>query len=305
MSGVIAILGGSGASYALRQVATDVGTSPSTTRITLGSVQNSVRVFCDLYSPSEPFFYLYFTRNGGTTVKVKLFPWSARILSASPGDAFAFSTADGRSVTIAPVTVPTTLESSFPVTGTALADSGTPPYWSPSAAHVTLLNNSSAFRLPDTSSSTLVFISEYDPRSKTWTPPRWVRTQSGRATTVRCTYKQIALATRDGSTLSIAAPTGATIGGVSTRMVNPYLPAVTGTSRPVTNATTLLAAIAASVAGDEIVLAAGTYTLSQTVTTASFTANNGVGRPSRLRGDYHSRRYRRSNRCCVDRRRRG
>lgn len=276
--GLISGQGGGGEvseNFALRSLATDTGTTPTTTRITLGATQNAVRVFTDLSAAAEPFFYLYAKRNADAAQKIKIYPWSARILSGAAGDTFAFSTADGRTLSMAAMTVPGALESAFPETGTANADNGCPPYWTPSAAHVTLAAAGSAFQLADTSTSELVFIREYD--GSNWTPTRWVRKQSGRATTVRCTYQQIALATRNGATLSIAAPTGAVIGGTSADMVNPHLPAVTGTVHAADTVAEFKTAIAAAVAGDAIELATGSYALDVTISHLSFVANHGVG----------------------------
>lgn len=265
--------GGGAENFAVQSVVTETGTTPSVTAVTLGATQNAVRVFADLVAAAEPFFYLYVKRNSDSVQKVKIYAWSARIFSGAAGDAFAFSTSDGRTLSMAAQAVPAVLESSFPVTGTANADNGCPPYWAPAAAHITLAAAGSAFQLADTSTGEIVFIREFD--GTQWTPTRWVRKQSGRATSIRCTYQQIAVATLDGATLSIAAPTGAVIGGTSTGMVNTFLPTVTGTTRNVTDVATLKTAIAAAVAGDEIVLATGTYALDVAITEISFTLNNG------------------------------
>lgn len=236
--------------------------------------QNAVRVFSDLAAVSEPFFYLYAQRNSDAVQKIKIYPWSARIFASAVGDTWAFGTSDGRTLTMTAMAHPVALETSFPITGTANADNGCPPYWAPSAVHVTLSASGSAFQLADTSTNELVFIREFDGVS--WTPTRWVRKQSGRATTVRCTYLQVALATLDGATLSIAAPPGTTIGGTSHLVTNPFMPVATGTTRNVTNVATFKTAIAAAVAGDEIVLAAGTYAMDIPISNSTFVANNTV-----------------------------
>ncbi len=94
-------------SIILQTVITQASTTPSLVKITLGNAQNGVRVFSGDQSVSEDSFYLYVSRNGGAVSKVKMFRWMGRILVGSQGDIFAFGTSDGRSLTMAPVTVPT------------------------------------------------------------------------------------------------------------------------------------------------------------------------------------------------------
>lgn len=273
--------GGGAGNPALQSVGTDTGTTPSATRITLGSSQNAVRVFADLVAASEPFFYLYVKRNSDSVQKVKIYAWSARIFSGAAGDTFAFSTADGRTLSMAAMTVPAVLETAIVMTPTPNSDRGVPPYWSPSIARVTLASAGSMFWLMDDSTSNVVFIKEFD--GTNWTPPRWVRRQAGRNTAVRCTYRQIALATLDGSSLSIGLSSfsDSVSGAAAGAMTNPFMPVATGATHNVTNAATLQSAIALAVAGDEIVLATGTYTLTAAIGTTSFTANHLVN-PGRV-----------------------
>ncbi|WP_376704670.1 hypothetical protein RQ479_07965 [Mesorhizobium sp. ISC25] len=265
----------------LLSVVTETSTTPTTARIRLGRQRTGIRIWAGEQAVSETHFFVYVSRNGGAPKKLKLYRWSGRILTGAPGDEFAFGTADGRTLIMSVMNPPTTLETSFPVTGTANADQAGPPFWSPPAAHVILASPDSAFKLVDDGTSKIVFIKERDPASGQWSPTRFVRTQAGRDTAVRCTYREIALATYTGSTLSIAAADGpkvAMIGGTKTVMHNPFMLTATGTTRNVTDVATFKAAMAAAVAGDEIVLAAGTYALDIPVIDSTFAANDATAR---------------------------
>jgi len=262
----------------LQDIVTDASATPTTTAITLGTGQNAVRVFTGNSTYSERYFDLYVRRNGGAAVKVRMDRWRGRILGEAAvwaaGDTIALGTTDGRTLKCAAMTVPTSLSNPSGATGTANCDAALPILWSPTAGHITLPSNGSAFIIGTDVAERPVFIREKSPSGE-WTPARWFWTSTTRATVVRCNYTEIALANEAGATLSITAPTGSTIGGTSAAM-SLLIPAVTGTTRNVTDNATFAAAIAAAVSGDEIVLAAGAYTTG--ATQASFTANEAAGK---------------------------
>lgn len=255
----------------VQTVTTQTGTS-ATENISLGSGYDSVRVWTGETPVTEPWFFLYVTRSGVTT-KIKMNRFEARLISV-PGKTVGFATADGRSLKIAPDVAPTSLGTSFPVSGTANADAGGPPIWSPSAAHITLPSGQFQYELVGSGTERIVFVSEYD--GATWSPARWLRLPASGSVWMHATFSRIALANYDGATVSVKGPTGTVIGGTSAAS-SLTMPSVTGTTRNVTDVATLKTAIAAAVAGDEIVLAAGTYNLDVNITAASFTSNNGVG----------------------------
>lgn len=261
-------------------VVTETSTTPTTVSLTLASGLTGVRVWLGEQPVSETDFYLYVKRNA-TTYKVKCYRNSAPIINGVAGDTFAFGTSDGRTIYVTPITVPTALVSSFPVSGTANADKAGPPSWSPSAAHITLVDFNSAISLAADAGQRVVFISEYD--GAAWTPVRSVMLHPSRATVVQCTYRLVALANYGGATVSVSAPTGAIIGGTSTQMHLTF-PAVTGTTRNVTTVANFKTAMAAAVAGDEIVLAAGTYALDVAITNATFAANSNSAKGILIRG---------------------
>lgn len=261
-------------SLLLRTITTDASTTPTTvqTRMTLG--QTAVAVFTGDQPTAENFFYLYVVRNGGTPVKLKMFRWSKRIITGSVGDAIALGTSNGRTLQIAQMKAPASLETISGVTGTANCDKAGPPIWSPSGYHILLPSINSAFTLVANGSDRIIFVSEYD--GVRWSNARWIRVPAGANTTLRATYEKVALANYTGATISVIAPTNSIVGGTMATMSLTF-PAITGTSRNVTNVTTLMSAIASAVSGDEIVFADGTYALTNGVAHGSFVANESAG----------------------------
>lgn len=262
-------------SVAMTSSATDVGTTPTTVRARIGGGQNALRVFTGPGLASDTYFDVYISKNGAAAQKVRMYRYQGRILKGNPGDTFAFGTSDGRTLYYAPLTAPGNITAPSGVNGTANADKATPTFWSPSAAHVVLPLTGSRFQLNADGTERVIFISERAPDG-TWTPPRWVILPSATNVVVQCNYTNVALANEAGATLSVTAPTGSTVGGASTTMTLP-MPTITGTSHVCTTGAQLATAIAAAVAGDEIVIS-GAVTLTGEVTAASFTANQAAGR---------------------------
>lgn len=264
-------LASSGIADEIQAVVTQTGTS-ATENLSLSNEFDAIRVWTGETPVTEPWFFLYVTRNGSTT-KIKMNRFEARIVNV-PGGSFGLATSNGRTVYIAPDAKPSALGTSFPVSGTANADAGGPPIWSPSAAHITLPVGQSQYELVGSGTERIVFVSEYD--GATWSPARWLRLPASGSVRMHATYRQIALANYDGATVSVNGPTGTVIGGTSAAS-SLTMPSVTGTTHSVSTVAQLKTAIGAAVAGDEIVLAAGTYNLDVNITAASFTSNNGVG----------------------------
>lgn len=281
LAGIIAAVvygvGGSSANSSLQSVVTEASATPATPALIIGPGQNAVRVFYDEINISEPYFTLYVSLNGGGAQKVEINRWTGRILTGfTAGDAVAFGTSDGRTLQMAMMAVPAVLVSDTAATGTANCDQALPPLWAPSAAHITLPAAASAFRLESDGTERLVFISELDPTSATWTKARMVRLAAARDTWVQCTYAQIALANEAGATLGISAPAGTTIGGTKAVMSLP-MPTITGTTYTCTTGAEFATNAALAVAGDAIVVS-GEISLTGEVTASSFTANQAAGR---------------------------
>lgn len=252
-------------------VTTQSGTSPTGTHTQLPT-RDAVRVWIDETPVDEPFFYLY-VRHGASTIKLRMNRFESRLLRIQPGESFGFATEDGRSIQFSYDNAPTSLTSSFPVSGTAACDKAGPPLWEPTAPHITLSGGKS-FQIESDGTDRIVFVSEHDGES--WSPPRWLRVAESGGVRYHATFKHIAIANYAGDSIGISAPEGSVIGGESAVM-HLEMPEVTGTTHNVSDVAGLKAAIASAVAGDEIVLADGTYALDINITASSFIANHGVG----------------------------
>ena len=261
----------SSSSATIETVVTQSSVTPSET-LSVSGGYDAVRVWTGETPSTEPWFFLYVTRSGVTS-KIKMNRWEARVINV-PGGSIGFGTSDGRTIYVAKDVKASALGTSFPVSGTANADRAGVPIWTPSAPHITLPAGERQYELVGSGTERIVFVSEYD--GTTWSPARWLRLPASGSVRLHATFSQIALANYDGATVSVNGPTGTVIGGTSASASLTF-PAVTGTTHNVSTVAQLKTAIGASVAGDEIVLAAGTYALDVNITAASFTANNGVG----------------------------
>jgi hypothetical protein len=256
---------------------TSLATQPSATPVLthqIGPDRTAVRVWTGETPFTEPFFTLFVNR-GGSVTKIRMTRWESRVINLEPGSSVGFGTSDGRPVHLMADAPPAHLATTFAITGTANCDRAGVPLWAPTAAHLTLPENARAFEIASDGIERIVFISESDGLS--WSPPRWLRVPKSGGVRVHATCAQVALANYAGDPLTINAPDGSIIGGTAATMHLP-MPAVTGTSRDVENVAELKLAIAAAVAGDEIVLADGIYPLDVNLTAASFTANQSAGR---------------------------
>jgi hypothetical protein len=231
---------------------------------------NAVRVWVREYPMDDPFADTSITAVGTKTYK--LGRYESRVISC-PSRKFTINSTSADQILIAPDVARSSLPSSFPVNGTANADQAGPPLWQPTAAHITL-GADKAFEIVSNGTRRIVFIAESN--GTTWTTPRWVRVPEAGGVRVHCTFTDVALATYSGDTVEVNAVSGSTIGGTK-HVMHLDIPAPTGTTHNVSDVAGLKTAIAAAVAGDEIVLADGTYLLDVNVTEASFVANHNVG----------------------------
>jgi len=249
-------------------VVTDTGTAPTTTNLTLTGSQNAVRIWSGEQPLAEPYFDLYVSTNGGSAFAVRMYRWQGRIINAAQGAAVGLATANGRSLQVSAMTVPGTLETPAGVTNYAMLDRAGPPLWAPDSSHVVLPAENGAFRLVADNTDRTIFISEFD--GYVWSPPRWI-TITNYDTTVRATYRRVALASYDGVPMKVVAPAGSQVGGISRRM---ELGVPSGFRK--FNCSTVAqfeTAITNVTAGDAIVLADGTYALTINITNDCFVSN--------------------------------
>lgn len=252
----------------IRTVTTEASLTPSTVQFVLNESQNAFRIWTGEQPSSEAYFDCYVSTNGGTAFPVRLYRWQGRIINASTNATVSLGTSNGRTLMVSGMTVPSVLEVPSGVTNYANIDKAGPPLWSPTEPQITLPANNGAFCIVADGIDRTLFISEYD--GVMWSPPRWV-TITNYNTTVRATYRKVALAGYDGIPIKIVAPTGSQVGGLSHRM---NIGSPIGTRQ--WNCTTVdefQNAISNSVGGDAIVLSEGTYSLTINVANGNFASN--------------------------------
>jgi len=257
----------------LLTVTTDASATPTTTLLTVPSSLNAVRIWTGETPQTESSFPVYFRRNGGAVQTVNMSRWQGRILNAAAGDTIQIGTSDGRTLQIAAMKTPAALIAPYGSTNNANCDKAGPPIWTPSTPQVTLATNNSAFSVATNAAEMPLFISEFD--GYTWSYPRWVWTQTNAQVRVQCTYRQVALANYAGTPVSIISDASAVVGGTSATMTL-GLPTPTGTTRTCSTVNDFEDAIKNSVSGDRIALNAGVYSLTNSILSATFAANNGV-----------------------------
>ena len=257
--------------------ATDASATPTTVVLTLESTITGFRVWSGQPAAlGEGEWLLYVKKNSDAVFAVAMERYWGRILHAAPGDTFAFGTSDGRTLQFAQMVVPTSLIVPSGATGTANCDEALPLIWEPTAPHITLPGNGSAFQIDADGTARWVFIAERD-ADNVWSPPRAVRISDTRDTIIQCNFAAIAIANEAGATLAITAPTGSTIGGTKGVMSLDTIPAVTGTTHSVSTMAQLKTAIANAVSGDAIAASTASYALDVAITDASFVANEALG----------------------------
>ena len=272
---IVALNSSSSPGPSISVVTTDASTTPTTSLFTIPAWANGYRVWTGNTAETEASFEIYRVHNGGAAVDVRSYRNQGRVFAANPGDSIALGTSDGRSLYVSPSLYPASLTVDTTASGTANADASGPPIWNPTTPHVQLARYGQFISLSATDSTErVVFISESD--GNTWTPPRWMWLPASGSVSVYCTFKQIAIANYAGVAVTVAGPAGTVVGGTSHAMSLTFNP-VTGTSRVCNSISDVNAAIAAAVSGDEIVLNAGTYTLTGSITQTNFTANQSAG----------------------------
>lgn len=252
------------------RLATQTGTEPEATHTQL-TTRDAIRIWTGETPAAEPYFHLY-VRRGGAVTKMRLNRFESRLIRIEPGVSFGFATEDGREVHIAYDIAPETLAPELPVSGTANCDRAGAPIWSPTAPHV-VLGNGSTIEIESDGTERFVFVAEFD--GQAWGPMRWLRLPAAGGRKYHATFSWVALANYAGDPLTIAAPAGSIIGGESTTM-RLQMPERSGTTHNVATVEELKSAIASATAGDEIVLADGTYLLDTNISASSFVANHDV-----------------------------
>jgi hypothetical protein len=157
---------------------------------------------------------------------------------------------------------PTSLTAPTGVTGLANVDESGSPVWAPTIAniHVTLPEENSHFQINAAAGRRHYFMVEFDDYDNP-TPVRHLCINSNKTLKVRCRFRRIALATYGGEALSITAPTGATIGGVSTRY-RPTYTALAGSTGAVTASTPAEVKAGLNSTAFEVIVFPGTYDMS-------------------------------------------
>lgn len=268
----------------LLTINTDASTTPTTAHITLKDGLNAVKIFSGNQPKEEGNYFLYVRRNGGTAVKILMHRYISKIINASPGETLSFGTSDGRELQIAGMVVPTSLSLSGAEAETITPDIAGPPLWTPQNAHVILPSRNMSISLSyGAGAPKAIFMSEFD--GLNWSYPKLIKLMPNTLIHVRCTYSLIAFANYDGSDIDLILPTGSEIVEQSNSMTFGIVK--TGTTRNVTagSESDLRTKLSEAVAGDEVVLPAGTYTLTVAISQAIFVANGSTGSGIIVRGE--------------------
>ena len=276
---------------AIRTITTQATTDPtagSANSISVGASYNGCCVWIGDRDAAEFYVNLY-VNDGTRTRRFKLFRNQRVNIACAAGATLSFGATlrmansfEGSpiaaSIKVCPYVRPSSLANPSGASGTVNCDQNGPPFWSPSASHVTLAARNSRILIQSTSARQDVFMCEIDPDGNV-SPVQHVIVPPNIDTVVECAHVRVAFATFDGSTLSIDAPTGATIGGTSVV----YRPTYTaGTSHPESTAAGLISRLGNFTSGDEIVLASGTYDLSGTPVNPS-NYSGAMGKTLRIR----------------------
>ena len=251
----------------------EASNTPTTNQVTIPSGLTGIRVYSGDISRTSDRVQVFYSIDGAATQSIEIFKYRSSVILAPAGSRISVGTATGGAMEATAVKIPDAFPVTTGVTGVANCDRACPPLWNPTASHITLPSPFSAFTITADGTRRQIFIREFD--GTKYLPERFYWLLPAENLTIFCDYTQVAIANQDGATLNITAPTGATIGGVSTVM-SFTLPTPNNTFA-VTNVAELKAAIAAAASGDEIVLADGTYAVDESITQASFTANVAAG----------------------------
>lgn len=224
---------------------------------------------------------------------------SFHVIPCAAGDIVSFASqkkigenaaATDQSITLSvcPMLKPASLVTPSVVSGTANCDKSGSPVWVPSGtAHVIQTAEGLTFKFVAASGRREFFMREIDGNGAL-TPVRHIHVPDNTAVTVLMRHRQAYLANYAGATASITGPSGCQIGGTSTA----YRPSFTAvrTVNVTTPAELASALTTGTVAeGDDIVLAAGTYTLSNSnhyLTNTNFggSSSSAMGKNIRIRG---------------------
>ncbi len=265
-----AIITAASVASALQTLTTQTSQTPTATDFTLNGTENSFRLFYEptSFRTSDPWLDVWVKIGTEAVKQIRLYYWQSRYIVAPTGAQIGIGTTSGVQVQYHRATLNLDVVPTLPgstVTGTANCDKNCPPYWNPSAAHITFAPTvtveNRVFSVPASATQNPFFVSEYD--GSTWTAPRAYKQDPNKTTLIQCAYSQIALCTIDGSTLDATAITGTTIGG-SSDVITITLPTPSNTYN-VSNVADLETRLLAATSGDRIVLADGTYSLTQAI----------------------------------------
>ena len=254
----------------LQSLPTQNSQSPIATDFTMSGTENVFRLFVTPsdFRTNEPWTDLWIRINSESVKQLRLYYWQARYVVAPVGASIGVGTVDGATIRYHKATLNLDAVPALPgntTTSTANCDKNCPPYWTPASAHISFPGTSGVqervFSVPSSATHSPFFVSEFD--GTQWTPPRFYKRDPNKETIVQCVYGQISLCTIDGSALDITAISGATIGGTS-EVISIALPTATATYN-ISTVAELETRLINAVSGDRIVLADGTYSLTQSI----------------------------------------
>jgi hypothetical protein len=219
-------------------------TSPTATnQITVPPHANCVVVWVGDRPFDEPYFLLHYEIDGVGQTPIVTNRNRRISIAAAAGSVVSFNTQQrtvssiepanvAASLKVAPGVKPAALTAPAGVVGLASVDKAGLGAWSPNVnqRQIELPAENSLFSLLPAARVEL-FLVEWDNEGNAL-PIRHVTCPAARLTVIECTFRRVSLATYDGVALSITAPTGTLVGGVSTTYRNPYT--VTGQTRLVT-----------------------------------------------------------------------
>ena len=259
----------------LSSIIPDIGNSPTTIQMTIQPNNNAVIFETGYGVVTKPNFKVYFNDNG-TQYTIDAYRLTRTMVKVRAGDVIKIGCDTAFPFTVRQYhdNLNRTAQTGF--SGICSTDKIAPMNWAPTSSHITLADYNDAFTITHTGTRTPIFIREFD--GTNWTLITSYILETNRDLTIWCVNKNIAIGTYTGASFTI---TGAlyTVLNSHTTDARFIMPAYTGTQRTVTAGSyaSFLTVCAAAVAGDQIVIPDGIYTMTSN---PAFTANARAGHTS-------------------------
>lgn len=283
----------------LTSITATSGTDPTPTgsnEYTVPAGYTGLAVWIGVRPIDEQHVQLHVKVGGGASRPYELHRHQCIIINANAGQVVSFASQVKTKVSatesslavglvVTPIAPPVALTPPTQVSGTANCDrngaveTGSPT-WAPLSAnaHIVLASENQVIQINGASGHRFLHVIEHDGAGNR-SPIRFVYCPPNRDVRLQCRHKRISLANFEGATVSVTAPTGAVIGGVS----EVWRPAFTATT-PASVATVAEFKTAANGSADDVILAAGTYDL-----TAAGDAMNGTNYAAAMNKDLRIR----------------